>query len=654
MVEVNDAISIAEAVGAELDVPGAMTQAFIWRANNNISTGTVYSGLCSGRDWTATQSAATHPWCVAGRFRRLKIRLASAPGSGKSVTFTVLINGSATSLACTVSGTNTEAENTVDVASVADGDTVTLRSVGSGSPTVSIAQVYVEFRSDAANASGYGTAPASDPGTNSNRWCALFGPRDGWWFGPGYSSVAAFDQTVTKLRVALTTAPGVGNSITFLIAKNGTRQDGTGGTVDTQVTISGTATTGVATFSLDVVPGDLVDVRQYGTSGTPSSPGAVRYAVAVAPDTNGEFQLDGFISSISTATSASYASPAAQAATLQAAEANALATLGSIDLRLKGLYTDTSNTLGGNGILCEVIVAGGASTFSLTHTATSHSDTGDETVAADSTLSLRFTGQGGGGFTRPINWGLRLDATEPTPTELNVDVSETITVAEAVTAHTVSEIDLLVFEAVSVVEPTLSPAAVDPNPLLLRVEVIAVTESVTVQLSLTTSQADAVTVTEVVTLDVWDTSRTEVNDAVTITESVTAVLNDPAAATPVETVAVAEDVQVLLQETISLLVYDEVTVAEDVKPVITPLTVIVFDAVGVAEINSLPISAPLAYEVIRIAESVTVMSPTLAVQVFETITVTEAPLNQGTTGLSPEPTPLPGATLQDYWDVGIT
>lgn len=57
------------------------------------------------------------------------------------------------------------------------------------------------------------------------------------------------------------------STYTYTIYKNGVKQDGTGGTVDTHVSIVGaSATAGNAAFSLPVAPGDTLTLEAVGAN----------------------------------------------------------------------------------------------------------------------------------------------------------------------------------------------------------------------------------------------------------------------------------------------------------------------------------------------------------------------------------------------------
>jgi len=70
--------------------------------------------------------------------KKIQVKLATAPGSGKSREIILRLNNSTdTSLACTVSDTNTTCTTTADV-TIADGDILNMKIVPTSTPAASI------------------------------------------------------------------------------------------------------------------------------------------------------------------------------------------------------------------------------------------------------------------------------------------------------------------------------------------------------------------------------------------------------------------------------------------------------------------------------------------------------------------------------------
>jgi hypothetical protein len=69
----------------------------------------------------------------AGTLKNLRVSLGAAPGSSESVVFTVVINGSASALTCTISNTDKVASDLSHTPSASAGDLISVKGVFSGS-----------------------------------------------------------------------------------------------------------------------------------------------------------------------------------------------------------------------------------------------------------------------------------------------------------------------------------------------------------------------------------------------------------------------------------------------------------------------------------------------------------------------------------------
>ncbi len=241
------------------------------------------------------------PWAVAGTFRNFSFRVSTAPGAGKTRTFVVRKNGSDTGCMVTISDTALIASDTTHSFTVSPGDLLSLSCASTGTPTNPGQGGYsygIEFVPDSTGFSGYVIPPMDLPsGAISTRWNGVFWPCPGstvsWNSTTGeVDNIVACDGTITHARLYADVAPGVGTGYDIYIYKNGTKQDGTGGTVDTHMSITGTNQTASATFSLPVTAGDRV-YTELTPSGAPSGPD-LAIAFAFEADTEDEFMLGGW------------------------------------------------------------------------------------------------------------------------------------------------------------------------------------------------------------------------------------------------------------------------------------------------------------------------------------------------------------------------
>jgi len=265
----------------------ACKQIFIGRLTSPNSNADRYIGPTFAKyEWTATLVGA--PWQVDGAFNNLAIELLSAPGAGNSLAFTLVKNGSDTALTVTISDSSTTGTSSSSVSVVA-GDLLYWRVTPTSLPTVSNVRASVEFNGTTANESGY--ASLIDINTTQTWRGSVF--MAGQWntsnVGVGAFEVVGAAGNITELSYVLSTAPGSTDSYEFVMYKNGTKQDGAGGTTDTRTTITGSATTGSWTGSLAVSPGDLVILEAIPTGGPVSS--TVGYASKFVATTDGESQF---------------------------------------------------------------------------------------------------------------------------------------------------------------------------------------------------------------------------------------------------------------------------------------------------------------------------------------------------------------------------
>lgn len=251
-----------------------VTQVFSGRTVISVTTSTVYSNPLMFTTWDTTEFRGTGLCRVAGTFRNLKVKLFSAPGSGNGHTFTLLKNGVATGITVTLTEADTDGSETSTDVLVAVGDTISLRrELTGGNVAVPDGSSFtLEFQNAGGNASQYGFTTTTTTNTLSATYYGVFQSNSA-----GNVTASASKQNVvsapgelTGYALTLDAAPGGGTSYAYVIYKNGVAQNGSGGTPDTRITISGTNTTGSATFTLDLAAGDLVYLEQTPTGG-PSS-----------------------------------------------------------------------------------------------------------------------------------------------------------------------------------------------------------------------------------------------------------------------------------------------------------------------------------------------------------------------------------------------
>lgn len=188
-------------------------------ALNNSATEYMSLRLNRPRTWVSTESSRQQVIPANGKFSRLMVEVRTAPGASASWTFTLMVNGVATSLTATITGAGIkEAADFTNEVSVSTFDKVSLRQTSSNSPTVTAVNWSVVFEADDFKKQivlGLGngiTLPPGGAATSAN------------YIGGGYSysgfpvgirpraQAFAINGTLTDLCFQIDTAPGAGTS----------------------------------------------------------------------------------------------------------------------------------------------------------------------------------------------------------------------------------------------------------------------------------------------------------------------------------------------------------------------------------------------------------------------------------------------------------
>lgn len=246
-----------------------MKQVFSLLAGTTVSAGTWYVGLTS--HYLSSSEAGTFTiWPSSGNFRNLIVKLAVAPGEGKSRTIALRINGSEVA-SVTINHPDTEGQLTGSDYAITAGQKITLGFTSSVAAVSSKISYSIEFEGSTSGESAYSFMSGTGISASATRWNGVFAGNY-WTAGTSatMANVVPIAGTITGFRCEHRFAPGTGKSFAFTIYKNGVKQDGSGGTTNTTVTLSGTAVAASGTFSLAVSAGDLVTLECV-PSGTPTA-----------------------------------------------------------------------------------------------------------------------------------------------------------------------------------------------------------------------------------------------------------------------------------------------------------------------------------------------------------------------------------------------
>jgi len=239
----------------------------------------------NGQIFTSTEHRGTVICATAGVFSNWNIALPSAPGGGKSFTFTLRKNQVDTAAVIVISGTNTSGSY-IPAISLAEGDEITIRCTPASTPTVSEPSICWDFSSSNISESIYGMANTAGPIAVSRENRFFFAIDASNWTTPNAREIVTTAGVVSKYIVKLDATPAGGTTLTFLVTKNGTDQDGSGGTSDTRLVFNNGDLKKTATFSLSLAEGDLTTFK-CNVTGSPGTPRPI-FGLVYTSTTEGE------------------------------------------------------------------------------------------------------------------------------------------------------------------------------------------------------------------------------------------------------------------------------------------------------------------------------------------------------------------------------
>lgn len=264
------------------------------------ASATRYNSFCGILSSTARQCIVSSD----GNIKNLRIVLTSAPGAGKSFTFTVQKNLVDTALTCAITDTSTSCSDLSNSFSVSSGDLLLITAVPSGTPTTSIFHFSYIFDSTNDNESifsEYGGATL-----NTNTYCPLWGVTAAGACDTSeddVKSVIATSGTIKNLFVKLTaTGVNVCDSV-ITVNKNGS---------NTAITCScvgvTTCTCSDTSNSITVVSGDVITLQVSSGATDTANAGADSSSIGLTfiADTPGDFMLTSNVQSSVSAANTEY------------------------------------------------------------------------------------------------------------------------------------------------------------------------------------------------------------------------------------------------------------------------------------------------------------------------------------------------------------
>lgn len=222
---------------------------------------------------TTVEQSSRQLIATSGTIKKMYVNADGAPGAAKTITFTLMVNGSATALTCNMSGAAaTTANDTSNTVSVSAGDTVSMRVSYSGAAIgTSFINFGVTFLASTANEFPIIAGTSADPSTSATNYCDLVAS-DNESFSATENQRQAVGSVwyVKNMYSKVTTAPGAGKSWALKLRQNA---------ADTALTntISDANTTANATTTITLALYDALSVS-FTPSGTPTSSAEIYWA----------------------------------------------------------------------------------------------------------------------------------------------------------------------------------------------------------------------------------------------------------------------------------------------------------------------------------------------------------------------------------------
>lgn len=262
----------------------------IWfgsRGTQASNSATQYNSVVGGLGWSATETNVAMICPSAGKVGNLRVALEDAPGAGNSWTFALMVDGVASALTVTISGTGTTGSDVSNKVSISAGETVSLRQIPSSTPTATVPRFTMVFTGNVANESvimAWNGAIALNSGADEYQpmHVGVGGARSTTELD--MQQMCAAPGTIKNMYVKLTAAPDPGDTdgYTFTARKGGASQSLT-------VNITGDSTTGNDTVnSFSVAAGDLLNHLIEPSATAPSATPNAAISVTFVADTDGE------------------------------------------------------------------------------------------------------------------------------------------------------------------------------------------------------------------------------------------------------------------------------------------------------------------------------------------------------------------------------
>lgn len=275
-------------------------------------TNTIYLGLMGDANFAheTTESTRNQIVSTSGTFKELRVELDGDPGAGNSYAFTVMKDGSPTSITCTISGTDTTCNDMVNTSAATANSLYSLRIVPTSTPDAQRIRFSIIFDGDTEAESilmGVGIVFVGVDGTPIHGTVASYASND------RAETTMATSGTLKNFYITNNVGPGVGVQYVY-----GTQVDNVTAAITCTIDNPDVACSDL-TNTVSVVAGDLFQLRR--TDGDLTTSPIAPLGMTFLADTDGEFGIYAVQSSQGSQTDTQYFPVSAGNAAQQTTEA---------------------------------------------------------------------------------------------------------------------------------------------------------------------------------------------------------------------------------------------------------------------------------------------------------------------------------------------
>jgi len=264
----------------------AMSQVIIGGYADALNSGaTEYNTVSGGYAWSASMSAWEQIVTTPGKIKNLYVELSAAPGAGAGdgYEFTLMVNGVASALTCTVTQPATSASDLVNEVDVVAGDYLSIRSAPQNTPSATPNAQWSMYFTGTQSAESNILGASSGVNTGTTYSAIMQGLSASTGTENDQRTVCPTDGTIKNLYIKLSSSAGVNPDAYRFTLRNG------GINTALTVTVTAPATTGSDVVNTAAVSaGDVLTVMVESLNTPATTPVFAAMGMTFVADNDGE------------------------------------------------------------------------------------------------------------------------------------------------------------------------------------------------------------------------------------------------------------------------------------------------------------------------------------------------------------------------------